>query len=75
VSYQEMCKLGSAELTELPCRCIRCDACHGSGRISVRSFGYPEDDIESCDECRGAGISESCDRCQLLDEFDQDDAL
>ena len=61
-----------------PCVCVRCDACSGSGTIQVGMDGLPnygDDlyDLESCYECGGTGISEVCDRCRELEEFDHDD--
>lgn len=50
-----------------PCSCIRCAACGGSGQVRVGDpiMGY---DLESCDECSGSGITETCDRCRFLME-------
>lgn len=51
------------------CRCVRCGECHGSGRVEVRTGGYPETDIETCSECRGTGKSETCSGCELAKEL------
>ncbi len=51
------------------CRCVRCAECSGSGRVDVRTGGYPETDIETCSECRGTGISEMCSGCELAQEL------
>lgn len=63
----------SAELMARPCGCVRCGGCGGSGRMTVPALGYPEDDLESCDECRGIGLSEVCDRCNDLEELEHDE--
>lgn len=52
-----------------PCTCERCCMCNGSGRMRVPTGGYPEWDLESCDECRGTGITDDCARCMDLHEF------
>jgi len=72
-TYQDMAGMGNSELSSLPCKCVRCHHCHGSGRMRVECFGYPEDELESCDGCQGTGLYEVCDRCQLLDEFNEDE--
>lgn len=61
-----------------PCRCVPCADCEGSGSYWVDSWGrytgqHRSDDLdemEPCDTCGGSGISETCDRCQLLTEMD-----
>jgi hypothetical protein len=63
------------------CRCVSCGECRGSGTVWF-AFGGREylgngrrddlDEMETCHECRGSGISEECDRCQLLRELDDD---
>ena len=60
-------------LKKEPCKCVRCDFCRGSGRMTVESLGYPEDDLESCDECHGSGLSEVCERCQEMQEIEYDE--
>jgi hypothetical protein len=55
-----------------PCRCITCSFCGGSGRERCGDYMGMS---EPCEECGGRGIVECCDRCQLLEEMDdeQDD--
>lgn len=53
-----------------PCECVTCHVCNGSGRIMVPMNGYPEDDLESCDHCRGYGVEEMCQYCTDSDEDD-----
>lgn len=69
MKYDELAALGKDELNKQPCRCVRCGFCRGTGTIWVRTGFYPEDDSETCDECRGSGIAESCERCDLMDEL------
>jgi hypothetical protein len=64
--YDDLCELSIDELNRQPCRCVSCSTCRGTGRLSM------EDDYSiSCDECDG-GITETCDRCQLLSEYEQE---
>ncbi len=55
------------------CRCVYCAACGGSGEVEYR---YPEWDLETCDDCGGSGITETCESCQMARdvEMDQEDA-
>lgn len=54
-----------------PCRCVSCGDCGGSG--DMRSLRYHDmDEAEACDTCGGSGIAETCYRCQLLEEMDDD---
>lgn len=60
-----------------PCRCVTCWDCKGSGSYWVDWRGHyvgnrgdDLDEMEYCDSCGGSGITETCDRCQLLDEMD-----
>lgn len=61
-----------------PCRCVRCEACGGSGTvyydIGGRYIGRSRiDDLcepESCDMCSG-GIVDECDRCVALNDYDE----
>ncbi len=55
------------------CRCVRCEACNGSGRL-WRLFGGSEvhahrvddlEDPEDCEECGGTGVSETCSDCEF----------
>ena len=50
-----------------PCHCVRCDWCGGTG---MERCGDYLGSRETCDECGGLGIVETCDRCQLLQEMD-----
>ena len=60
------------------CHCVRCGDCNGSGNIWFdfrgrylgRGHCDDMDEIETCEQCGGRGIVESCSRCQLLDEMD-----
>ncbi len=52
------------------CRCISCHECHGQGTIRVP--GYPEWELETCDECRGSGIEEYCSECEFAKEFEDE---
>ena len=54
-----------------PCRCVTCGSCNGTGHIRYSNNQFDLDDTEPCDDCSG-GISETCDRCQLLREMDFD---
>lgn len=56
-------------LNATPCTCERCCMCNGSGRLRVPTGGYPEWDLESCDDCRGTGITDDCARCMDLYEL------
>jgi DnaJ-class molecular chaperone len=51
------------------CRCVHCGDCGGSGQITVPTPGYPEWDLESCSNCRGSGIAEMCEACELAEEL------
>lgn len=64
-----------------PCQCVRCSECRGTGNVWF-SFPGPGrgrylgssrcddlDEMETCDDCGGSGIVETCDRCQELDEL------
>ncbi len=61
-----------AKLNAEPCHCERCDWCHGSGRFPDRE-SWSGLETEPCEECGGSGITETCDRCQLLIEMDYED--
>ena len=58
-----------------PCHCVRCDYCRGSGMFMVDTGSYPEENLESCEECGGSGLVQVCDRCQLLEEMDHEATL
>ena len=48
------------------CTCVPCGSCYGTGRQWVYFQGV--EGSEPCDDCRGSGLSELCDRCQDLME-------
>lgn len=56
----------------MTCKCVCCPMCNGSGSIwvDVRTGRAIDgchddlDDLETCPECRGAGISETCEECE-----------
>lgn len=68
----------SKRVSAEPCRCVSCHDCDGKGNYAVNMRGQyigPSrtddlDDIEMCESCGGSGIIETCDRCQLLEEMD-----
>lgn len=71
-----------AKVAAEPCCCVSCGDCGGSGNVWF-SFGGKEylgshrcddlDEMETCDTCGGSGITETCDRCQLLTDMDHED--
>ena len=70
-----MNKATSEQVTETrsrfrDCGCVVCGECWGSGRVMVRTGGYPEEDLEQCGECDGHGIVEECWRCEFDREMD-----
>ena len=56
------------KLKAQPCTCERCCMCNGTGLLRAPTGGYPEWDLESCDECRGTRITDDCARCMDLYE-------
>lgn len=54
-----------------PCHCIRCGECFGTGRVrdleDWSDLGY-----ETCEECGGSGIVETCARCKLIADMEYD---
>lgn len=73
-----MTKAEVEKVEQESCRCVRCGMCGGSGNLRIGLDGrlnYCDDlyDLESCDECGGTGIVETCDRCQLLRELEPDE--
>lgn len=56
-----------------PCTCVSCGMCGGSGNIRFDDPDSPFDELETCDECWGSGITEPCDRCQLLTDMEYDE--
>jgi hypothetical protein len=61
---------GVKALEAEPCRCVRCGACDGHGNIPIIEYGFEE--LETCYNCGGSGLDEVCDRCQMLEEMDQE---
>ena len=60
-------------LEQEPCVCVRCPACHGKGTQRIDDWSQPEGyDLETCAECQGAGITETCDRCHWLEDMDHE---
>ena len=60
-------------LENWPCTCVLCSSCDGQGTYRVDTNSWPEDDLETCDECHGSGIVETCERCQELIEMEYDE--
>jgi DnaJ-class molecular chaperone len=58
-----------AGVAALKCECVICPDCKGTGDIKRSLDGFRE--TERCDNCQG-GITETCERCRLLEEMDQD---
>jgi hypothetical protein len=64
---------------EATCSCIKCDACGGSGNIWLdrrgRYLGQHRcddlDEMETCDNCRGYGITDLCETCS--DSYEDED--
>lgn len=60
----------------MTCSCVPCSECNGSGSVwfafGGRYLGRGRcddmDELETCDECRGSGISEMCDYCREQEE-------
>lgn len=53
------------------CQCVSCANCRGTGSAWYATGGYPEEDVETCAECSGSGITESCERCDDLEELER----
>ena len=77
----EALKAEIKRLYTLPCKCVCCGYCRGTGNIAVNydaagrvlDLGMYDDsyDLEPCDQCHG-GISEVCDRCRDIEELEQE---
>lgn len=58
--------------SEERCRCVSCAECDGTGNVWFSFSGQylgnnrcdDLDDLRTCDECNGSGLSEMCDLCQ-----------
>jgi hypothetical protein len=67
-----------AKVEKEPCRCIRCDMCAGQGNCRVDFDGRPTDglddlyNLETCEDCGGSGITDTCDRCSLLADLERE---
>lgn len=70
MSHSQLIREQIKQVEAEPCKCIQCGTCNGSGTIRIDCPGWPEWDLETCDECCGRGIIETCDRCQLLNDMD-----
>jgi hypothetical protein len=63
----------------MTCQCVSCGACGGTGHIWTdfrgRYLGQHRsddtDELESCPDCDGSGITEECDSCSdsRVDEY------
>lgn len=62
-----------ARLNAQPCTCVRCGMCNGNCNVRVQGQNMPFDDLDTCPECHGAGITETCGRCMELIEIDNDE--
>ena len=64
----------------MPCQCVRCIDCGGSGVVWYSFAGEylgntrcdDLDDYDMCPECGGSRISELCDECREL-EYEEAD--
>jgi len=67
----EALKAEIKRLYTLPCKCVCCGECRGTGNIAV-NYDYDDSyDLEPCGQCHG-GISEVCDRCRDIEELEQE---
>jgi len=63
------------------CECITCHECDGSGSIWISYSGKymgkhrcdDLDEMDTCGECGGEGITSMCLKCQLEYEDEQED--
>jgi len=61
----------------VPCECVMCSACGGSGHIWLdfkgRYLGQHRsddlDEMESCESCQGTGVTEMCGYCSDPDDY------
>lgn len=67
----------------MPCECVRCKECEGTGNIwisfSGKYLGHNRcddlDEMDTCPECDGDGLSELCDDCrERIEEEEQERA-
>ena len=55
---------------EMECRCVRCPNCRGLGTVRVDDRSQPSGwDLDTCDECRGSGVTEYCENCEYEEEL------
>lgn len=85
MDYATLATMSKSELQNTPCSCVSCSDCGGSGNVWF-SFPGPDrggrylgnhrsddlDEMEACANCQADGIVETCDRCQLIQEFEMD---
>ena len=67
------------EIEPLPCACVSCDECRGTGHVWFTFGGHGVgrylgasrqddlDEMETCFGCDGSGLLELCDRCAEID--------
>lgn len=67
MSYDE----ARAAIQARPCRCVSCGTCNGNGRMWRDTGAWPEGESVTCIDCDGSGLTEVCDRCEDLAEFDE----
>jgi hypothetical protein len=67
-------------LEELPCACVTCSECGGTGNVWFafggreylgRNRGDDLDEMETCEYCNGHGIVETCERCIEIQELEE----
>lgn len=67
-------------LEGLPCKCLSCPECGGTGIVWFALGGREYlgnsrcddlDEMESCESCEGLGITEACERCIEIEELEQ----
>ena len=67
MSVTDLIRAEIEKLKTLPCKCIVCGSCNGTGIVELRGPEYFEDH-ERCEDCDG-GISETCERCMEMEEL------
>ena len=63
----------------MACECVRCGSCGGTGTIWLdmngRYLGNHRcgdlDEMDTCEDCGGSGVSETCYECQ--DSYEDDE--
>jgi len=69
------------ELEKQPCICESCSMCDGTGGYYVDFRGRFQgvhrsddlSDLETCDSCRGSGVTDQCSRCGELETYEMED--